>query len=87
MYVAKVCHLLSRSIQISWGYTNIQINCVVPGFMDGLDVPQKFASLSSFKQPARAEEQAKVGAFLLAYDSSHITGQSLRVDSLVTRHL
>ena len=32
-------------------------------------------------------EQAKAAAFLLTDDSSYITGQSLRVDGGVTRHM
>ena len=42
--------------------------------------------MSSLKRLARAEEQAKVAAFLLSDDSSYMTGQSLRVDGGVTRH-
>ena len=35
----------------------------------------------------KAEEQARVAAFLLSDDSSFVTGQSLRSDGGVTRHL
>ena len=56
-------------------------------FTDSLDLSQKFAEMSSLKRLARADEQAKVAAFLLSDDSSYITGQSLRVDGGVTRHM
>ena len=70
-----------------YGPANIRMNCLLPGFTDSLDLPQKFADMSSLKRLARAEEQAKVAAFLLSNDSSYITGQSLRVDGGVTRHM
>ncbi len=43
--------------------------------------------MSSLKRLAKADEQAKAAAFLLSDDSSYITGQSLRVDGGVTRHM
>jgi NAD(P)-dependent dehydrogenase (short-subunit alcohol dehydrogenase family) len=43
--------------------------------------------MSVFKRFARVEEQAKTAAFLLSDDSSYITGQSIRVDGGVTRHI
>ena len=55
------------------------------GFTDSLDLPQKFADMSVFKRLAKAEEQARVAAFLLTEDSSYITGQSIRSDGGVTR--
>lgn len=70
-----------------YGRDNIRMNCLLPGFTDSLDLPQKFADMSALGRLARAEEQAKVAAFLLSDDSSFITGQSLRSDGGVTRHL
>ncbi|MDB4190595.1 SDR family oxidoreductase [Gammaproteobacteria bacterium] len=70
-----------------YGPANIRMNCLLPGFTDSLDLPQKFAEMSSLKRLARTEEQAKVAAFLLSDDSSYMTGQSLRVDGGVTRHM
>ncbi len=70
-----------------YGASNIRMNCLLPGFTDSLDLPQKFADMSALGRLARAEEQAKVAAFLLTDDSSYITGQSLRVDGGVTRHM
>lgn len=70
-----------------YGASNIRMNCLLPGFTDSLDLPQKFAEMSALGRLARAEEQAKAAAFLLTDDSSYITGQSLRVDGGVTRHM
>lgn len=62
------------------------MNCLLPGFTDSLDV-EKFADLTALKRIGRVEEQAKAAAFLLSDDSSYITGQSLRVDGGLTRHM
>jgi len=70
-----------------YGPANIRMNCLLPGFTDSLDLPNKFAEMSALGRLARAEEQAKAAAFLLSDDSSYITGQSLRVDGGVTRHM
>ena len=70
-----------------YGPANIRMNCLLPGFTDSLDLPQKYADMSALGRLARAEEQGKVAAFLLTDDSSYITGQSLRVDGGVTRHM
>ena len=70
-----------------YGADNIRMNCLLPGFTDSLNLPDEFAKLSSLNRLARAEEQAKVAAFLLSNDSSYITGQSIRSDGGVTRHM
>lgn len=69
-----------------YGPRNIRMNCLMPGFTDSLDVG-KFADLPALKRIARVEEQAKAAAFLLTDDSSYVTGQSLRVDGGITRHV
>ena len=70
-----------------YGADNIRMNCLLPGFTDSLNLPDEFAKLSSLNRLARAEEQAKAAAFLLSDDSSYITGQSVRSDGGVTRHM
>ena len=70
-----------------YGAANIRMNCLLPGFTDSLDLPRKFADMSALGRLARVDEQAKVAAFLLSDDSSYITGQSLRADGGVTRHM
>ena len=70
-----------------YGSSNIRMNCLLPGFTNSLDLPQKFAEMASLGRLAKAEEQAKVAAFLLTDESSYITGQSIRVDGGVTRHM
>ena len=70
-----------------YGPENIRMNCLLPGFTDSLDLPDKFAQMSALRRLARVEEQAKTAAFLLSEDSSYITGQSIRADGGVTRHM
>ena len=70
-----------------YGVDNIRMNCLLPGFTDSLNLPEELAEMSALKRIARAEEQAKVAAFLLSDDSSYVTGQSLRVDGGGTRHM
>ncbi|MFN8683149.1 SDR family oxidoreductase [Paracoccus sp. P2] len=69
-----------------YGADNIRMNCLLPGFTDSLDV-EKFGDLTALKRIGKVEEQAKAAAFLLTDDSSYITGQSLRVDGGLTRHM
>jgi NAD(P)-dependent dehydrogenase (short-subunit alcohol dehydrogenase family) len=69
-----------------YGPKGIRMNCLAPGFTDSLDVG-KYGDLAALKRIARVEEQAKAAAFLLTEDSSYVTGQTLRVDGGVTRHV
>lgn len=69
-----------------YGPKNIRMNCLMPGFTDSLDVA-KYGELAALKRIGRVEEQAKAAAFLLTDDSSYVTGQSLRVDGGVTKHI
>ena len=70
-----------------YGANNIRMNCLLPGFTDSLNLPKKFADMAVFNRLARAEEQTKSAAFLLTDDSTYITGQGIRVDGGVTRHM
>lgn len=69
-----------------YGPSNIRMNCLLPGFTDSLDVA-KYGEMAALKRIATVEEQAKAAAFLLTEDSSYVTGQSLRVDGGLTRHV
>lgn len=69
-----------------YGPAGIRMNCLAPGFTDSLDVG-RFAEQTALKRIARVDEQAKAAAFLLTEESSYITGQTLRVDGGLTRHV
>jgi NAD(P)-dependent dehydrogenase (short-subunit alcohol dehydrogenase family) len=69
-----------------YGAQNIRMNCLAPGFTDSLDVA-KYGELAALKRIGTVQEQAKAAAFLLTDESSYITGQTLRVDGGLTRHV
>ena len=66
---------------------NIRINNVLPGFIDSLNQTAETAARVPMKRIGRVEEMAKTIAFLLSDDAGYITGQSLRVDGGLTRHI
>lgn len=65
----------------------IRINALLPGFVDSLDHKPQIAELVPMKRLGRVEEIAKTAAFLLSDDAGYITGQNIRVDGGLTRHV
>lgn len=70
-----------------YGLANIRMNCMLPGFIDSLDHPEERAAMMPMKRIGTVAEAAKALAFLLSDDSSYVTGQSLRVDGGLARHM
>jgi NAD(P)-dependent dehydrogenase (short-subunit alcohol dehydrogenase family) len=66
---------------------NIRMNCVLPGFVDSLDHKPGTAEKIPMKRIGRAAEIAATVAFLLSDDAGYITGQNIRVDGGLTRHV
>ncbi len=66
---------------------NIRMNCVMPGFFDSLNVPDDLKLTVPMKRIGKVEEIAKTIAFLLSDDAGYITGQNIRVDGGITRHM
>lgn len=69
-----------------YGPDGIRMNCLAPGFTDSLDVA-KYGELAALKRIGTVQEQARAAAFLLTDQSSYVTGQTLRVDGGLTRHV
>jgi NAD(P)-dependent dehydrogenase (short-subunit alcohol dehydrogenase family) len=65
----------------------LRMNAVLPGFTDSLAHKPETAQSIPMKRIGQVSEIAKVVAFLLSDDASYMTGQSLRVDGGITRHL
>lgn len=65
----------------------IRMNCVLPGFTDSLPLPPAIAEEVPMGRLGKAAELAETVAFLLSDGAGYITGQSLRVDGGLTRHV
>lgn len=65
----------------------IRMNCLLPGFIDSLDHKPETAEEVPMKRIGKVEEIAGTVAFLLSDEAGYITGQNLRVDGGLTRHV
>jgi NAD(P)-dependent dehydrogenase (short-subunit alcohol dehydrogenase family) len=66
---------------------NIRMNALLPGYIDSLDHKPETAETVPMRRIGTVEEIAKTAAFLLSDDAGYITGQNLRVDGGITRHV
>lgn len=66
---------------------NIRMNCILPGYIDSLDHKPETAAKVPMKRIGSVEEIAKTAAFLLSDGAGYITGQNIRVDGGITRHV
>jgi NAD(P)-dependent dehydrogenase (short-subunit alcohol dehydrogenase family) len=66
---------------------NIRMNAVLPGFVDSLDHKPGTADKVPMKRIGKVEEIASTVAFLLSDAAAYITGQNIRVDGGLTRHV
>jgi NAD(P)-dependent dehydrogenase (short-subunit alcohol dehydrogenase family) len=65
----------------------IRMNAVLPGFADSLPEKADRRARIPMKRYAKTSEIAAACAFLVSDDASYITGQSLRVDGGLARHI
>ncbi|MBB2970402.1 SDR family oxidoreductase [Mesorhizobium sp. RMAD-H1] len=66
---------------------NIRMNALLPGYIDSLEHKPETADAVPMKRVGTVEEIAKTTAFLLSDDAGYITGQNIRVDGGITRHV
>ena len=66
---------------------NIRMNALLPGYIDSLAHKPDIAQGIPMARLGKVEEIAKTAAFLLSDDAGYITGQNIRVDGGITRHV
>jgi len=69
------------------GTYNIRMNAILPGYIDSMEHDPAAATPIPLKRIGKASEIAKTARFLLSDDAGYITGQNIRVDGGLTRHL
>ena len=67
--------------------SGIRMNALLPGYVDSLDHKPETAAQVPMRRIGTVEEVAKTAAFLLSDDAGYITGQNIRVDGGITRHV
>jgi len=70
-----------------YGPKNIRMNAILPGYIDSMNHDPAFAASIPLRRIGSVAEIAKTAAFLLSDDAGYITGQNLRVDGGLTRHM
>jgi 2-deoxy-D-gluconate 3-dehydrogenase len=82
-------HQLTKVMAVEWAPDNIQVNCIVPGFMytqlsQALWADEEkahwFRSRLPMRRPGQPEELVGVTLFLASHASDYVTGQSFIVD-------
>src|SRR5262245_59462846 len=66
---------------------DIRMNAVLPGFTDSLEFKPGTAEKIPMKRIGKVSEIARTVAFLLSDGAGYITGQNIRVDGGITRHV
>lgn len=66
---------------------NIRMNALLPGYIDSLQHKLGTENAIPMGRLGTMQEVAKTAAFLLSDDASYITGQNIRIDGGVTRHV
>jgi NAD(P)-dependent dehydrogenase (short-subunit alcohol dehydrogenase family) len=66
---------------------NIRMNNVLPGFIDSLPEKEEFRSRIPMGRYGRTDEVSALIGFLASDGAGYITGQNLRVDGGITRHV
>ncbi len=66
---------------------NIRMNNVLPGFIDSLPEKEEFRSRIPMGRYGRTDEVSALISFLASEGAGYITGQNLRIDGGITRHV
>jgi NAD(P)-dependent dehydrogenase (short-subunit alcohol dehydrogenase family) len=75
---------LTRSLAVTWGSFNVQVNCIIPGFIPVAEMPpevrarsEKFFPMQRFATPS---EVGPTAVFLASRAADYITGQYFPID-------
>jgi NAD(P)-dependent dehydrogenase (short-subunit alcohol dehydrogenase family) len=66
---------------------NIRMNNVLPGFIDSLPEKEEFRGRIPMGRYGRTSEVSALIAFLASEGAGYITGQNIRIDGGITRHV
>lgn len=77
----------TRLFADQYAASNVRMNNVLPGWIDSLPTTGERAAMVPMGRYGRAEEVAATVAFLASEGAGYITGQNLRVDGGLTRHV
>ena len=67
--------------------SNVRMNNVLPGWIDSLPATEERRASVPMQRYGKSEEIAATVAFLASEGAGYITGQNIRVDGGVTRHV
>lgn len=70
-----------------YGPKNIRMNSILPGYIDSMKHGDDVLPAIPLRRIGAVAEIARTAAFLLSADGGYITGQNLRVDGGMTRHM
>ena len=70
-----------------YAQSNIRMNNLLPGFIDSLPENEAMRLRIPMGRYGTVTEIAKTAAFLVSSDAGYITGQNIRVDGGITRHV
>jgi len=69
------------------GPYHIRMNALLPGYIDSMEHDEAGKASIPLRRFGRVAEIAKTSRFLLSNEAGYITGQNIRVDGGLTRHL